>query len=150
MRQSTEKHATLPRHILTLGRPVCALTPKCCMISREAANTKYNVFGLTRPGIEPTTTRTRGEHANHYTFEAVYWTPLLLSLWNDICKSVTISVLKKFLSFSIQKKIKICSNTFISNKALYVLQRIKKNDANVVTMHVSHNKWQKYSSKIIL
>ena len=56
--QSAGRYATLPRHIiLTLGRPVFALTPKCCVLSREAAITIFNVFGSTRPGIEPTTFR---------------------------------------------------------------------------------------------
>ena len=54
--QSIGRHATLPRHIiLTLGQPAFALTPKCCLLSREAANTNFNVFGLTWPGIEPKT-----------------------------------------------------------------------------------------------
>ena len=69
---SAGRRATLPRHIiLTLGRPVCALTPKCCVLSGEAAYTNFNVFGSTRPGIEPTTFHTRGKHANHYTAKAV-------------------------------------------------------------------------------
>jgi hypothetical protein len=29
------------------------------------------LFGLTRPGFEPTIYHTRGEHANHYTTDAV-------------------------------------------------------------------------------
>ena len=50
--RSINPHANLPRHIiLTLGQPVFALTPKCCMLSREAANTHFNVFGLTMTGI---------------------------------------------------------------------------------------------------
>jgi hypothetical protein len=32
------------------------------------------VFGLTRPGIEPTMYRTRVEHANHYTTDAAMLT----------------------------------------------------------------------------
>jgi hypothetical protein len=31
------------------------------------------VFGLTRPGLEPTIYRTQGEHANHYTTDVVRW-----------------------------------------------------------------------------
>jgi hypothetical protein len=31
------------------------------------------VFGLTQPGLEPTTYHTRGEHANHYATDAVYY-----------------------------------------------------------------------------
>ena len=31
----------------------------------------FIVFGMTRPGLEPTIYRTRGEHANHYATDAV-------------------------------------------------------------------------------
>jgi hypothetical protein len=31
----------------------------------------FVVFGLTRSGLEPTTYRTRGEHANHYTTDGI-------------------------------------------------------------------------------
>jgi hypothetical protein len=41
------------------------------MLSGEATNTNLNVFGLTRPGLEPTIYRTRGEHTNHYATDAV-------------------------------------------------------------------------------
>jgi hypothetical protein len=41
------------------------------MLSGEATSTNFIVFGLTRPGLEPTIYRTRGEHANHYTTDAV-------------------------------------------------------------------------------
>ena len=41
------------------------------MFIGAAANTNFNVFGLTRPGIEPTFFRTRGEHTNHLTTNAV-------------------------------------------------------------------------------
>ena len=37
----------------------------------EATNTNFIVFGLTRPGLEPTIDHTRGEHANHYTMYVV-------------------------------------------------------------------------------
>jgi hypothetical protein len=33
----------------------------------EATNTNFVVFGLTRPGLEPTIYRTQHEHSNHYT-----------------------------------------------------------------------------------
>ena len=42
------------------------------MLSKEATNANFIVFGLTRPGLEPTIYRTRGEHANHYATDAVY------------------------------------------------------------------------------
>jgi hypothetical protein len=36
----------------------------------EATNTNFIVFGLTKPGHEPTIYHTRGEHANHYATDA--------------------------------------------------------------------------------
>ena len=41
------------------------------MLSEEATNTNFIVFDLTRPGLDPTIYRTRGEHANYYTNDAV-------------------------------------------------------------------------------
>jgi hypothetical protein len=41
------------------------------VLSGEAANTNFIVFGLTRPGLEPTIYCTRGEHAKHYTTDVV-------------------------------------------------------------------------------
>ena len=42
------------------------------MLSGKATNTNFLVFGLTRPGLEPTIYRTRGEHiANHYVTDVV-------------------------------------------------------------------------------
>jgi hypothetical protein len=35
----------------------------------EATNTNFIVFGLTRSRLEPTSYRTRGEQANHYTID---------------------------------------------------------------------------------
>jgi hypothetical protein len=46
----------------------------------EATNTSFIVFGLTRPGLEPTIYRTRGEHANHYATDAVNCGKLYKSL----------------------------------------------------------------------
>jgi len=37
------------------------------MISGEAANTNFIVFGLNRPEIELMIYSTRGEHVKHYT-----------------------------------------------------------------------------------
>ena len=41
------------------------------MLSGQATNINFIGFGLTRPGLEPTIYRTRGEHANHYATDAV-------------------------------------------------------------------------------
>ena len=57
--------------LLILRQPVFDLTPEGCMLSGEIANTTFIVFGLTRPRLEPTIYTTRGEHANHYSTEAV-------------------------------------------------------------------------------
>jgi hypothetical protein len=41
------------------------------VLSGEATNTNLIEFGLTRSVVEPTIYHTRGEHANHYTIDAV-------------------------------------------------------------------------------
>ena len=41
------------------------------MLNREETNTNFIVLGLTRPGLEPTIYRTRGEHAIHYAIDTV-------------------------------------------------------------------------------
>jgi hypothetical protein len=41
------------------------------VFSGEATNTNFVVLDLTREEFEPTIYRTRGEHANHYTTDAV-------------------------------------------------------------------------------
>ena len=58
--------ASLGNIILIPSRPVFALPSYCCVLSGEASNTNFIVFGLTRLGLEPTIYRTQGEHANHY------------------------------------------------------------------------------------
>jgi hypothetical protein len=47
------------------------------MLRGEATNTNFIVFGLTWPGLEPTIYNTRGEHANHYTTDAVYFSYIM-------------------------------------------------------------------------
>jgi hypothetical protein len=42
------------------------------MLSGEATNTNFTIFGLTRTGLEPTIYRTRGKHADHYTTDVVF------------------------------------------------------------------------------
>ena len=69
---STGRHvAPLGHVIMILSQPVFSLSPECCVLSGEATNTNFIVFGSTRPGLEPTIYRTRGEHANHYATDAV-------------------------------------------------------------------------------
>ena len=41
-------------HIISIqNQPVFALSPYCCMLSREPTNTNFIILGLTRPDIEP-------------------------------------------------------------------------------------------------
>ena len=59
-------------HIILIPRePVFALSPYCCMLSGEATNTNFIVFGLTQLRLEPMIYRTRGESANHYATDEV-------------------------------------------------------------------------------
>ena len=57
--------------ILIPSQPVFAFSPECCVLSREATNTNFIVFRLTRPVLKLTIYRTRGKHPNHYTTGAV-------------------------------------------------------------------------------
>jgi hypothetical protein len=41
------------------------------VLSGEATNTNFIVFGLTRSGLELTIYRTRDEHTNYYTIDVV-------------------------------------------------------------------------------
>ena len=41
------------------------------MFSGEATDINVIVFGVSRPGLEPTIYSTRGKHANHYATDAV-------------------------------------------------------------------------------
>jgi hypothetical protein len=41
------------------------------VFSREAANTNFIVYGFTWPGLEHMIYHTGGEHANHYTTNAI-------------------------------------------------------------------------------
>ena len=47
------------------------------MLNREATNTNFIVFGFTSSRFKPTIYRTQGEHANHYTTDAVEFLGLL-------------------------------------------------------------------------
>ena len=77
----------MSRHLDTLScipsQPVFALIPYCCVLNGEATNTNVIVLGLTRSGLEPTIYRTRGEHANHYTINAVQ---IIIDTRYNVCK----------------------------------------------------------------
>ena len=70
--QSADRHVAPPEHIILIpSQPVFTPSPSCCVLSGEATQINFIVFGLTRPGLEPTIYHTRGEHANHYATDAV-------------------------------------------------------------------------------
>ena len=53
--QSADRHVTLLGHIILIpSQPVFALSPYCIMLSKEATNTNFIVFGLTQSGLDPT------------------------------------------------------------------------------------------------
>jgi hypothetical protein len=62
--EAADRHVAPLGHIILIpSQPVFALSPLCCVLSREATNTNFIVFGLIQPGLEPTIYHTRGEHA---------------------------------------------------------------------------------------
>jgi hypothetical protein len=70
--QSVDRHvASLGHIILITSQPVFVLTPYHLMLRGEAANTNFIVFGVTRPGLEPTIYCTLSEHANHCTTDTI-------------------------------------------------------------------------------
>ena len=70
--QSADRHVAPLGHIILIpSRPFFALFPQCCVLTREAKISICIVFGMTRPGLDPTIYSTRGEHSNHYATDAV-------------------------------------------------------------------------------
>ena len=71
--QSAGRHvATLEHIILIPSKPVFALSSYSCLFSGEATTTNFIVFGgLTRPGLEPTVYRIRGENGKHNVTDAI-------------------------------------------------------------------------------
>jgi hypothetical protein len=89
--QSADRHvAPLGYIILIPSQPVFALSPYCCVLSGEATNTNFIVFGFTRSGLERTIYRTRGEHVNHYTTATVSKCDWLKSDFPDQIKATMI------------------------------------------------------------
>ena len=53
--QPADRHVAPLGHIILIpSQPVFALSPQCCVLSGEATNANFIVFGFTRPGLEPT------------------------------------------------------------------------------------------------
>jgi hypothetical protein len=60
------------------------------VLSGEATNTNFIVFGFTQPGLELTIYRDRGEHANHYVTDAFehclfFWSNRVTLLSKKFC-----------------------------------------------------------------
>ena len=70
--------APLGHIILTQSQPVITLSHWSCVLSGESTNTNVIVFGLTRPGLEPTIYHTRGEHSNRYATDTFVKKPTLI------------------------------------------------------------------------
>ena len=52
-------------------------------LAGKATNTKLIVFGLTRSGLAPTISRTRGKHANHYAIDVVlHWSNMVVLFYD--------------------------------------------------------------------
>jgi hypothetical protein len=75
-KDSSLKQQYACRHVTPLGHinlnpslPGFAVILYCCVLSGETAYTNYIVFGLTRPGFEPTICHNRRDHAEYYTTE---------------------------------------------------------------------------------
>ena len=80
--QSADKHVAPLGHISN-SEPTSLCSFSLMLLSVEATHTNCIVFGLTRLGLEPTIYRTRGEHAKHYTTDAI-------CNWRTDCSRATI------------------------------------------------------------
>jgi hypothetical protein len=67
------------------------------VLSGEATNINFIVFGLTRLGLEPTIYHTRGKHANHYTTDAVATSEIQCKLYIYIKWPICLTEDKDFL-----------------------------------------------------
>ena len=103
------------------------------MLSREAINTKFIVFGLTRWGLEPMIYRTRGEHANHYTTDAVplsFYVSILLCFFFNWKPLLNVSSLYKLL-FS-----KVFSQRYDNSHSLWNTYLISFVDDIIIKMYL--------------
>jgi hypothetical protein len=60
------------------------------MLSGEATNTNFIVFGLIRPGLEPTIYCSKDGYVNHYPTDAALY--IMYNLVYYIPKTVTVSI----------------------------------------------------------
>ena len=74
---------------------------------RKTTDTNFIVFDLIRSGLEPTIYRIRGEHANHYTIDAVFQKNIEIKCLIEQLENILFSILKR-LFFNLLKSIKSC------------------------------------------
>ena len=93
--RSADRHVIPLWHIILIqSQSVFALSPKYCVLSGEATNINFIVFGLIQPELELTIYRNRGKHANNYITDTVEY------LWY-IIRSESYSDLDTWICFSI-------------------------------------------------
>jgi hypothetical protein len=87
--------------ILIPSQPVFALSPKWCVLSGETTNTNCIVFGLTRPGLEPTIYRTRLK----YVLELALNNNHVFTLYKEHDKDIVkfLDLLQSFLMLSLMR-----------------------------------------------
>ena len=73
LKQQSAGRQCVPFWLINLiqSQPVFVLAPSCCMLSKEATDANFIVLCMSWPGLESKIYRIRGEHANHYTTNAV-------------------------------------------------------------------------------
>ena len=67
--QSADRHVAPLGHIILIPSQSVFLLTAACLAEKQ--DIPIIVFGLTRSGLEPTIYSTWGEHADHYTTDAV-------------------------------------------------------------------------------
>ena len=70
--QSADRHVAPLGHVILIpsDQSLFFLFNAACLPEKQQISICI-VFGMTRPGLEPTIYRTRGEHSNHYATDAV-------------------------------------------------------------------------------
>ena len=105
--QSADRHVAPIGHIILMpNQPVFALSPQCCVLSEEATNSNFIVFGFTCSGFEPTIYRTRGEHANHIDYKTRYVLPVCSLKMDQTQVNQTNEVFSKLQFVTLKKYIK--------------------------------------------
>ena len=80
-----QEHPTQSHYKLTPGRPAIVRSTHLSMpsVSKGAATSNFNDFGVSRPGIEPTTSRSRSRRSTYWAkrAELTYWIQTCYIYW---------------------------------------------------------------------